>query len=519
MAQYNTNHTGTFWVCPNCSIRNSSSMSDCIACFYQQHAHGIQKTYTDAINMGFTEHYVHKAINLYESHHGRSVCPSADVIAEIIHRLQQADASLPKSVITKRATEIIISILTEHPILRKRDLHQQIQAKNNGVHWVDSFQKQLGSLKSFVSNNPRFDVQIDSGNSKSFTLCLATEPRDNDPDDHKIDTEQMGNDPVDHKIATEQRGNARGAMIRPDDHKIDLDTAETNITQVKLIGNRFFRQQNYKMAIECYSSGIEHNIFQTISLHKLHEHASLTELYQSLLSNRAKCFYHQKKLESALADTSKCIAVCDGSLLSYKARYTRSEILLHLRRYADAVTNCDLIINYNKEPSKSTICSLQERAKKLKLKIISLREEDMDHAKHVTNVLQDKCRTLESEKQKLMSENVETKKQLQKSIDQLQEEKVVLSDRLKLFNGTSQKMNTLGFEALDELESKLHNGILKIQNSRNALLDRKFSCVVCLDAPKNILTDGCNHIVLCQVCETKLLSKVCPMCQRPYKTV
>eukprot|EP01083_Nonionella_stella_P056546 148840_1 len=505
------NDAETSWICSYCSLGNSSITSDCIACFApkpnlnfrhstdQEHLlHGHaddqstsdyhsnynqkrryderrQSTYISAINMGFSQHYIQKALNLYEESYGRNVCPSVDLISEIIHQLQQSETKSPPFT-AEKATELIVSILTEHKQLTKKALHQQIKLNNNDIHWVDSFQKTLGSLKHFVSKNAHFDVQIDFLYSNKFSICLATEKQSN-----------------------------------------DRDALEKEITQLKLTGNLYFRQQNYKMAIKYYTTGINH----------VKDDESFIELYQCLLSNRAKCFYHETELQNAFEDTQKCIAVRDGSLLSYKAHYTQSEILIHLHKYTEATKHCDHIINYNNAPLKSisAIITLQERATKLKTRILDLEKEYLGN-EMCMEVLQDKLHKEMVKMRKVQTEHHQEmeaiKQRLQKYIeanDSLKEETVVLNERLKLLNGSSQKINTLDIGALSELESKLQNGLSRLQKARNALLDRKFNCVVCLDAPKNILTNGCNHIVLCQACETKLVAKICPMCQKPYQTV
>jgi len=96
-----------------------------------------------------------------------------------------------------------------------------------------------------------------------------------------------------------------------------------------------------------------------------------------------------------------------------------------------------------------------------------------------------------------------------------------LKDRLKLMDGSAEpaKWNQLSLEHINEIEAELDKATLKVKRTRQRMLERKFNCVACLEAPKNMLIMGCRHVVLCQACEGKMQTKVCPLCQKPYKKV
>eukprot|EP01084_Bolivina_argentea_P177457 306867_1 len=105
------------------------------------------------------------------------------------------------------------------------------------------------------------------------------------------------------------------------------------------------------------------------------------------------------------------------------------------------------------------------------------------------------------------------------NIDKYEDINHKLNRELEFLNGNSRKYDTLEIKELNELELKLHKAMNKIQKTRVRLIEHKFNCIVCLDKPKNILIEGCNHVVLCDHCEKKLNAKVCPMCQAPYRCV
>eukprot|EP01083_Nonionella_stella_P271479 919894_1 len=94
-----------------------------------------------------------------------------------------------------------------------------------------------------------------------------------------------------------------------------------------------------------------------------------------------------------------------------------------------------------------------------------------------------------------------------------------LRDRVCYLNGTSDKLTTLDIYKLMKLESTLQNAMSRIRKERTRLIERRFSCIVCLERPKNILIDGCNHVILCQQCESKLHPKICPMCKATYRSI
>ena len=96
-----------------------------------------------------------------------------------------------------------------------------------------------------------------------------------------------------------------------------------------------------------------------------------------------------------------------------------------------------------------------------------------------------------------------------------------LREQLRFLDGTAHtdKWNRLSLQTLNELEENTRSAWARIQATRSRVLERKFNCIVCLVNSKNILINGCNHIVLCEDCERRLKSKTCPLCQKKYRSV
>merc|ERR1712096_397438 len=95
------------------------------------------------------------------------------------------------------------------------------------------------------------------------------------------------------------------------------------------------------------------------------------------------------------------------------------------------------------------------------------------------------------------------------------------NERLKLLDGTAEpnKWNRLSLTQINVIKEGLGKATAKLKTARARKLERKYNCVVCLETPKNMLIMGCNHVALCQGCEAKLETKVCPLCQKAYKKV
>ena len=90
-------------------------------------------------------------------------------------------------------------------------------------------------------------------------------------------------------------------------------------------------------------------------------------------------------------------------------------------------------------------------------------------------------------------------------------------ERIALYDGTSHKYHTLDLQELNETESKLQRAMNKIKDRKNALIKKKFYCIICYDRPKCMqFIDGCDHIVICQECAEEINDRKCPLCREPY---
>merc|ERR1712083_541414 len=96
---------------------------------------------------------------------------------------------------------------------------------------------------------------------------------------------------------------------------------------------------------------------------------------------------------------------------------------------------------------------------------------------------------------------------------------VVSSPLKKRRLNNNENIDAMDEKQLDELEEKHKIKLKEIQDAKEKLMDDKLRCVVCLENPKSILIQGCNHLVLCEQCEESMVRKVCPKCHKAYKKV
>lgn len=129
----------------------------------------------------------------------------------------------------------------------------------------------------------------------------------------------------------------------------DRDAAsKSEIISMKQTGNKYFRQREYSKAIQFYTDAIH-------EIHKSEHHQQrMVYQWQCILSNRAKAYNQLKQYHPAIQDLTKCIELRPASHASYKARYTRSEILyLGLHDATDALADCVRILRVWLIPSDS----------------------------------------------------------------------------------------------------------------------------------------------------------------------
>eukprot|EP01083_Nonionella_stella_P075154 204112_1 len=91
-----------------------------------------------------------------------------------------------------------------------------------------------------------------------------------------------------------------------------------------------------------------------------------------------------------------------------------------------------------------------------------------------------------------------------------------MNKKLRLYQGKSDSIRTFNWEQLNVLESELQNGMRKMKEARERLLENKLLCVICLTNSKNIVMQPCGHLDVCHQCEEQLPSKTCPRCDQAF---
>eukprot|EP01084_Bolivina_argentea_P122286 216702_1 len=168
------------------------------------------------LSMGFTVNYIKRAFKVYEKNYGDQY--NIFVITEIIVRLQNKDKlnkhpnvqlnaesntsgfDIDYFNMKATATAMIISILNEHGKLSKTQLHKEFKKMNNGIHWTDSVQKQLGSLKKFLLSDQRFEVIISNQSGSNFFVTLNNDSESNDSDYYDTTCSSDSNDKIQSNI-------------------------------------------------------------------------------------------------------------------------------------------------------------------------------------------------------------------------------------------------------------------------------------------------------------------------------
>ena len=134
-----------------------------------------------------------------------------------------------------------------------------------------------------------------------------------------------------------------------------------------------------------------------------------------------------------------------------------------------------------------------------------------------------------------MSDNNQEKEELKRTNEELKDKNTELMKRCDMITKHNEELqkenNSLSVdkidrtneEGLNELTSRTQNRIIelqhnlkKIQEAKDRLVESQLYCMICLKNKKNIFIQGCNHFVICDECESKLESKVCPQCQLPF---
>ncbi len=83
----------------------------------------------------------------------------------------------------------------------------------------------------------------------------------------------------------------------------------------------------------------------------------------------------------------------------------------------------------------------------------------------------------------------------------------------------NDKNNTLIIKQQEKQILEYNNKIKTVENEKK-ILEEQFNCKVCFRNISNIVLQPCNHVVLCEACETNVRNtqngRRCPVCRKPY---
>merc|ERR1712228_1062762 len=80
---------------------------------------------------------------------------------------------------------------------------------------------------------------------------------------------------------------------------------------------------------------------------------------------------------------------------------------------------------------------------------------------------------------------------------EIQKYATALEEKVNKLEFEMENINTLNFEQLNEIKSRLQNKLNKILDAEELLIDNVYKCVACIDNRWNIaFVDGCDHRAL-----------------------
>ena len=94
-----------------------------------------------------------------------------------------------------------------------------------------------------------------------------------------------------------------------------------------------------------------------------------------------------------------------------------------------------------------------------------------------------------------------------------------MEKRLDLLEARRERVDRMDLDQLTELKQTMQDKIKLIEEAEKRLMENITKCIVCLDNDKCISFDGCEHIALCQECESGIIDKKCPICRTQYSNI
>lgn len=73
-------------------------------------------------------------------------------------------------------------------------------------------------------------------------------------------------------------------------------------------------------------------------------------------------------------------------------------------------------------------------------------------------------------------------------------------------------------EQLNFYEKQLLQQLDYVRIQQQKVNEKKINCFVCKKKEKNVVLNGCNHLIVCVECE-KLSNKLCPLCFTEYNEI
>merc|ERR1712083_1104399 len=159
-----------------------------------------------------------------------------------------------------------------------------------------------------------------------------------------------------------------------------------------------------------------------------------------------------------------------------------------LRKKTEEIADKDMMIS-----------KLKDEVEKLKVKQDGNEDDWKDQYDELLN----------STKQKEMIHGV-TIDQMQKTLNQKQDELGMMQVQLQRFRGDRGMLNVMNRNELTVLKADLEKAVENVENE-----EKRFQrdCVICGNRPKNVcFVDGCDHVAVCKDCVNGLQPRVCPIC-------
>ena len=152
----------------------------------------------------------------------------------------------------------------------------------------------------------------------------------------------------------------------------------------------------------------------------------------------------------------------------------------------------------------------EDMKKGLKLKA---NKSDREHRRKY-NELEDKCNKLNLKYNDLDSKYQDVKSKLSIDLENIELASLKHERLIELEHQITQKYHNHQSN-FDRIMKQINAAKHKLAKERLA----KTLCVKCKKNERNIMIQGCNHVVSCQCCEKRMENQVCSACKKSYANV